>query len=73
VRRVPHPANRRSSVLTLTDAGRALLAASTPTFEAVLEACLAGPLTPPALDALAPTLAQLRGAIEDAGLGMPSG
>jgi DNA-binding MarR family transcriptional regulator len=73
VRRVPHPANRRSSVLTLTDAGRALLEAATPTFEAVLEACLAGPLTPSALDTLGPTLEQLRGAIEDAGLGMPSG
>jgi DNA-binding MarR family transcriptional regulator len=73
VRRVPHPANRRSSVLTLTDAGRALLDAATPTFDAVLEAHLAAPLTSRALEALAPALQQLRGAIEDAGLGTPSG
>ena len=73
VRRVPHPANRRSSVLTLTDAGRALLDAATPTVDAVLRARLAAPLTTPVLDTLGPALAQLRGAIEDAGLGTPSG
>jgi DNA-binding MarR family transcriptional regulator len=73
VRRGPHPANRRSSVLTLTDPGRALLEAAAPTFDAVLEAHLAAPLTSRALDTLASTLHRLRGAIEDAGVGTPSG
>ena len=71
VRRGPHPTNRRSSVLALTDPGRALLDAATPTFDAVLEAQLAAPLASP--DTLAAALRQLRGAIEDAGLGTPWG
>jgi MarR family transcriptional regulator, multiple antibiotic resistance protein MarR len=73
VRRVPHPTNRRSSVLTLTDAGRALLEAAVPTFGAVLEARLAASLPAHSLEMLDAALAQLRGAIEDAGLGTPSG
>jgi MarR family multiple antibiotic resistance transcriptional regulator len=73
VRRVPHPTNRRSSVLTLTDAGRALLDAAIPTFEAVLAARLAAPLPTRSMETLGPALQRLRGAIEDAGLGTPSG
>jgi MarR family multiple antibiotic resistance transcriptional regulator len=73
VRRAPHPTNRRSSVLTLTDAGRALLDAATPTFEAVLEAHLAAPLRSRSVEALSAAVARLRGAIEDAGLGTPTG
>jgi MarR family multiple antibiotic resistance transcriptional regulator len=73
VRRVPNPVNRRSSVLTLTDAGRALLEAASPTFDAVLEAHLATPLASGSLETLGAAVTQLRGAIEDAGLGTPSG
>jgi MarR family multiple antibiotic resistance transcriptional regulator len=73
VRRVPHPANRRSSVLTLTEAGQALLEAAAPTFDAVLGAHLAAPLPSRSLATLGPALGQLRGAIEEAGLGTPSG
>lgn len=71
VRRTPHPANRRSSVLTLTDPGQAVLDAARPTFDGVLAAHLAAPLASP--DTLAASLQRLRRAIEDAGLGTPSG
>jgi MarR family multiple antibiotic resistance transcriptional regulator len=73
VRRVPNPANRRSSVLTLTDAGRAVLDAAGPTFGSVLEAHLATPLTSGSLASLGSAVEQLRRALEDAGLGTPSG
>ena len=73
VRRIQHPTNRRSSVLTLTGGGRALLDAAIPTFAAVLEAHLAAPLPARSLETLGPSLERLRGAIEDAGLGTPSG
>ena len=73
VRRTPHPENRRSSVLALTDAGRTVLDAATPTFDDVLGTHLAGPLTAGALTDLDRTLSLLRGAIQDADLGAPSG
>ncbi|MFD8214814.1 MarR family winged helix-turn-helix transcriptional regulator [Streptomyces sp. NPDC059697] len=47
VNRRPNPQNRRSSLLALTEAGRRLLDAATPTFENALRTWLADPLTAP--------------------------
>ncbi|MFT2019343.1 MarR family winged helix-turn-helix transcriptional regulator [Streptomyces sp. 796.1] len=69
--RRPNPSNRRSSLLELTPAGSALLAAATPTFDDGLRHWLAGPLTAGSLEQLASTLALLRGTMEDASAGMP--
>ncbi|MFJ1601823.1 MarR family winged helix-turn-helix transcriptional regulator [Streptomyces sp. NPDC088253] len=73
VSRRPNPQNRRSSLLALTEAGRQLLDAATPTFENELRTWLADPLTARSLEQLATALAQLRGTVEDARVGMPSG
>jgi DNA-binding MarR family transcriptional regulator len=73
VARRPNPENRRSSLLGLTDAGRALLGAATPTFEDELRIRLADPLSAAALDRLASAVARLRSAVEDAGVGQPTG
>jgi MarR family transcriptional regulator, multiple antibiotic resistance protein MarR len=73
IRRAPHPSNRRSSVLVLTDAGRAVLDAAGPTFDEVLTTWLAAPLGDRALAPLGAALAALREAIETAGLGSPAG
>lgn len=73
VERRPNPENRRSSLLGLTASGRQVLDAATPTFEDELRRRLADPLTARALDQLAATVARLRGAVEDAGVGQPTG
>lgn len=58
--RRPHPADRRSSIVELTAAGRELLAESGPVFDRELAARLAGPLPDTALGHLASALAVLR-------------
>ena len=73
VSRRPNPANRRSSLLALTPAGRRLLDASTPTVEAGLQTWLADPLGARGLDQLATSLARLRQLMADAGAGQPTG
>ena len=73
VRRTPHPQNRRSSVLALTEAGRTVLDAATRTFDEVLAAHLGEPLTVDGLTDLGRALGVLRGAIQDADLGAPWG
>jgi MarR family transcriptional regulator, multiple antibiotic resistance protein MarR len=73
VSRRPNPANRRSSLLALTPAGRRLLAAATPTVEAGLQTWLADPLGARGLDQLATSLARLRQLMADAGAGQPTG
>jgi DNA-binding MarR family transcriptional regulator len=73
VARRPNPSNRRSSLIALTETGRALLDAATPTFQAGLGTWLADPLTAGALDRLAATLAVLRTTMQDARAGMPTG
>ena len=73
VSRRPNPANRRSSLLALTAAGRRLVDEATPTFEAGLHTWLADPLTGPGLDRLAETLGVLRKTVQDARAGTPAG
>ena len=73
VSRRPNPANRRSSLLALTPAGRRLLDAARPTAEDELRSWLAGPLTERSLDQLAGSLARLRQTMADARAGQPTG
>jgi MarR family multiple antibiotic resistance transcriptional regulator len=73
VSRRPNPANRRSSLLALTAAGRRLLAAATPAVDAELQTWLADPLAAGDLDQLAASLARLRQTMADAGAGQPTG
>jgi DNA-binding MarR family transcriptional regulator len=58
--RLPHPADRRSSVIDLTPAGRELLRAAAPVFDEELRRRLAAPLPAAALEQLAAALATLR-------------
>ncbi|MGW4063436.1 MarR family winged helix-turn-helix transcriptional regulator [Amycolatopsis sp. NPDC004747] len=71
--RRPNPENRRSSLIVLTEEGRRLLDAATPTFEDALGTWLAGPLTGKALDQLASAVAVLRRNMEDERAGLPTG
>ncbi len=73
VSRLPNPNNRRSSLLVLTEAGKRLLHAATPTFENELRTWLADPLTTRTLAELASSVAVLRQTVEDARVGMPTG
>jgi MarR family transcriptional regulator, multiple antibiotic resistance protein MarR len=76
VSRRPNPANRRSSLLGLTAAGRQRLDAATPTVEEELRTWLADPLGPSgsgALDQLAASLDRLRRTMEAARAGQPTG
>ncbi|MEV0485263.1 MarR family winged helix-turn-helix transcriptional regulator [Streptomyces sp. NPDC050508] len=58
--RRPHPADRRSSIVELTAAGRELMTRAGPVFDRELAARLAAPLTATALGHLASALAVLR-------------
>ncbi|GAB3611981.1 MarR family winged helix-turn-helix transcriptional regulator [Humibacter ginsengisoli] len=58
--RVPNPGDRRSSWLVLTDAGRELLAAGAPTFEASVTDIVSGVLTNAETTQLHGLLAKLR-------------
>lgn len=62
-RREANPGDRRSSLLVLTDDGRAALTAAVPTFEEAMTAYAAG-LPPAVLDRLASSLAQWRERLE---------
>jgi MarR family transcriptional regulator, multiple antibiotic resistance protein MarR len=73
VQRRPNPANRRSSLLALTPAGRQKLAAATPAVEAELRTWLGDPLSVRALDQLAGSLDRLRQTMEAARAGQPTG
>jgi MarR family transcriptional regulator, multiple antibiotic resistance protein MarR len=73
VSRRPNPANRRSSLLALTPAGRTLLDAATPTVDAELQTWLADPLGTRDLDQLATSLARLRQLMEATRAGQPTG
>ncbi len=71
--RLPNPANRRSTILALTDEGRALIDAADMTFQTRLAEILADAATPEQIAAAAPVLASLRSALERHGLGTPVG
>jgi DNA-binding MarR family transcriptional regulator len=63
VRRTPNPEDRRSSWLSLTDAGEKLLSAARPTFEAAVQELTGGTLTTAELRGLSAALAKLRTAL----------
>ncbi|MET3807860.1 DNA-binding MarR family transcriptional regulator [Nakamurella sp. UYEF19] len=58
--RRPNPEDRRSSILELTDAGDALLAAAGPVFDSGLERFLSAPLSATGLRDLAAALGKVR-------------
>jgi DNA-binding MarR family transcriptional regulator len=64
-RRRPDPHDGRSSLLTLTPAGRRALAAATPTFAEAAQRCF-GSVPARSLTQLATVLTQLRATLEDA-------
>ncbi|MBM7490746.1 DNA-binding MarR family transcriptional regulator [Micromonospora luteifusca] len=72
VRRIPNPADRRSSLLELTDAGRALVDDAETTFAAITELIQAA-LEPAQFDAAADALRTLRTALERDKIGNPVG
>lgn len=71
--RMPNPANRRSTILALTEEGRALLAGADATFQARLAEILQSAATAEQLAAAAAVLQQLRLTLEKDGLGTPAG
>ncbi|SFW72079.1 MarR family winged helix-turn-helix transcriptional regulator [Amycolatopsis australiensis] len=73
VRRVPHPADRRSSLIELTSAGRNLVTAAERTFREQLETLLAPAITEEQAGALVPVFAALRQALEQRNAGLPTG
>jgi DNA-binding MarR family transcriptional regulator len=73
VARQPNPADRRSSLLTLTDDGRRLADAAEATFAERAAELIGGPLTGTPLASAAQALAVLRAALERDQIGMPVG
>ncbi len=73
VARLPNPADRRSSLITLTSAGTELLVAAERTTQELLTALLGPTLSPAQLAAAGAALAALRRALEDARVGIPVG
>jgi MarR family transcriptional regulator, multiple antibiotic resistance protein MarR len=73
VARVPNPANRRSTILRLTEEGHALIDSADKTFEERLAGILTGVATAGQIHASAALLASLRAALERDGLGTPTG
>ncbi len=71
--RLPNPANRRSTILTLTDEGRTLIDAADTTFQTRLAEIFTDAATPEQIAASAPVLAGLRSTLERHGLGTPAG
>ncbi|MDH6706707.1 MarR family multiple antibiotic resistance transcriptional regulator [Kitasatospora sp. MAA19] len=71
--RRPNPADRRSSLLALTDDGARLVAEAERTFTDGLAELLGGALDEPALTALGRALATLRAALERDQVGTPAG
>ena len=71
--RTPNPADRRSSLLTLTEEGTELLGAAEETFGATLAELITGALDDASTAAAAQTLSRLRSALEQRQVGMPTG
>jgi MarR family transcriptional regulator, multiple antibiotic resistance protein MarR len=73
VARRPNPANRRSSILSLTPAGHRLTGEGEATFTAELTALLSGALSASQIRALTGPLDILRARLEADGSGTPAG
>ncbi|MFC8713575.1 MarR family winged helix-turn-helix transcriptional regulator [Streptomyces sp. NPDC057197] len=72
IRRTPNPADRRSSLLELTDTGTALANAAETTFTAI-STLIRAALAPEQLQAAAQALQQLRTTLEHHKTGTPAG
>ena len=73
VERRQNPADRRSSLLTLTDDGRRLVAAAEGTFSERLAELIADTPDAPPITAAAGALARLRSVLEHDQIGTPTG
>ena len=73
VTRLPNPGDGRSSLISLTAAGAALVAEAERTFNDRLAELIAPAVDAGQLDAAAATLAVLRQALEQARVGLPAG
>jgi MarR family transcriptional regulator, multiple antibiotic resistance protein MarR len=71
--RRPNPANRRSSLLTLTPAGESVVSRAEPAWQAAIQKILGGAVTPEELTALSLALGALRSDLERRNLGLPTG
>ena len=71
--RRPNPANRRSSLLTLTPAGESHLSRAEPAWQAALQDFLGPALTSGELTVLSRALGALRTDLEQRRLGLPAG
>jgi MarR family multiple antibiotic resistance transcriptional regulator len=73
VRRLPNPADRRSSLVELTSAGVQLLREAEVTFTEALAALLGAAGQPDELAGAGAFLSRLRASLEAAGVGLPTG
>ncbi|WP_067824777.1 MarR family winged helix-turn-helix transcriptional regulator [Nocardia inohanensis] len=73
VARQPNPADRRSSLLELTDAGARLVEAAEVTFAEQLGELLGGSLSGSSLSVVAQVFSQLRASLERDRIGLPAG
>lgn len=73
VARLPNPADRRSSLISLTGAGAALVAEAEETFHGHLEELITATIGAEELSSAGATLAVLRQALEEARVGIPAG
>jgi DNA-binding MarR family transcriptional regulator len=73
VTRLPNPANRRSTMLALTEDGRDIIDSADATFQTRLAEILTQAGTPAQIAAAASMLSRLRAALELGGLGTPAG
>lgn len=73
IARSPNPADRRSSLLTLTEEGTRLVSAAETTFAELTAQLITGALTAPQVSALAEALSELRTALERDQIGVPTG
>jgi MarR family transcriptional regulator, multiple antibiotic resistance protein MarR len=73
IERRPNPANRRSSLLALTPAGKSAVARAEPAWQAAIQEILGGTVTSDELTALSLVLGALRSDLERRRLGLPTG
>ena len=73
VTRLPNPADRRSSLISLTDRGTALVTEAEQTFHGHLAELITATLGAEQIGAVGAALATLRQALEEARVGVPAG